>query len=379
MRFERVTTGGPSFVYWAILWGCGFSFTLVYILRDIFAPIGSEPLGRDFANVWTVGKLALDGQVWLAYDLDTFRLALNEYVGNLTLHLYSYPPPAVFIGIPFALLPYIPALILWTVLGMAFFAWAAKPYTPFSPILAALTPAAANNILAGHYGFLHGGLWLLFFASLHNHPRRAGLVASAMTFKPHLGLFIALAALSRRQALVAALVGTATLICASILAFGLSAWFGFFATTVPTQGEILINTKTQFGLAYMPSAYVVFGRGSLGIVAQVVISAAALLLLYRHWTLDPFPLATATFLIVPYAFGYDMTVACLGFAVTIYTRWSCLTAIERWALSAAFLAPILTFTLPYIVPFALLAALRVQLNRGTDAGPGPMFFGRAEL
>jgi len=129
----------------------------------------------------------------------------------------------------------------------------------------------------------------------------------------------------------------------------------------------------------MPSAYVVFGRGSLGIVAQVVISAAALLLLYRHWTLDPFPLATATFLIVPYAFGYDMTVACLGFAVTIYTRWSCLTAIERWALSAAFLAPILTFTLPYIVPFALLAALRVQLNRGTDAGPGPMFFGRAEL
>src|SRR5690242_68550 len=94
---------------------------------------------------------------------------------------------------PFALMPYYLALAVWTVAGMAFFIWCARLFLPkgFPPLIAALTPAATINIWAGHYGFLFGGLWLLCFYFLDQKPKLAGMFAGLLTFKPHLGLMIA--------------------------------------------------------------------------------------------------------------------------------------------------------------------------------------------
>jgi hypothetical protein len=360
----------PPWVFWCCLWGLGAAVATVSIGSDIFRHSLSNVLGRDFSNLWVAGKLALSGQVWAVFNPDGFRTALHDYLGMLSLQNYSYPPHALFIAVPFALLPYYVSLAVWTLLGSILFIWAAQPFLPrgFPRMLAILTPAATLNIWNGHYGFLLGALWLVCFRNLQTKPSRSGLAAAALTFKPHLGLFIALAVCTRKRALLFAIGGGVVLIVASQLIFG--GWADFLTRTVAEQDRILTTTEQNFYFMMMPSAYVAFGRNWLGIAVQTVVAMAALGLLAKKPTLDPFALSTATFVIIPYCFGYDMTVACLGFAIALYSRWADLSWLARLILSGAFLSPELTYFFAYPVPFLLVSALAIQLRLGTVPAEG---------
>lgn len=319
-------------------------------------------LGRDFSNLWVAGKLALSGQTWAIFNPDTFRVALHEYLGVVSLQNYSYPPHALFIAAPFGLLNYFTALALWTLLGTWFFVRCAKPYLPeaFPPVLSVLTPAATLNTWNGHYGFLLGGLWLICFRNLHRAPARSGLAAGILTFKPHMGLFIAVAVLTKRKALLVAALTTLALIVASAILFG--GWPDFLMRTTAEQAGILSRTRGEFYFRMMPSAYVAFGRGVSGVVAQTTVALAAIWMLAKSRKVEPFAMATATFVIVPYVFNYDMTVACLGFAMTLFSRWGELGIAERAGFSLAFLTPALNYVAPWPVPLILLYALALQLE-----------------
>lgn len=357
----------PPFVFWVCLWGAGLAIGLVAILYDIFVPDLGVPPGRDFSNLYTAGTLALEGRAHEAFDADTFRLALRQTVGELTQQVYSYPPHALFIAIPFALLPYAASLTLWSLLTLVFFYWAAKPHVGFAPILSILTPAAVLNIWCGQYGLLFGGLWLLYFRHLQDRPLRAGMIAAAMTFKPHLGLFIGLTALTKWRALVVAVAGIAVLVLSSAWVFGWAGWFGFISQNVGTHVGFLTQQSDDFYFRLMPSAYTAYGRNSISLVAQIGFGLAALGLLIRYRQIDPFALATTTFLIVPYGFIYDMTVVCLGFANILWLQWSKLAAWERVALALAFLSPGITMLFaiysPMLIPPILLAGLFIQTRR----------------
>src|SRR3546814_14056024 len=65
--------------------------------------------------------------------------------------------------------------------------------------IALILPGGLVNIWAGHYGFLIGALALYGWRWLDEHPQRAGIIFGIMTFKPHLGVLIALALLVRRE------------------------------------------------------------------------------------------------------------------------------------------------------------------------------------
>lgn len=76
--------------------------------------------------------------------------------------------------------------------------------------------------------------------------------------------------------------------------------------------------------------------------------------------------ATATFLILPYSFKYDMTVASLGFALALFRQWHTLSVLERAALIAGYVSPQMTFLagplgIP-LAPLALLIGLLVQVR-----------------
>lgn len=311
--------------------------------------------------------MALDGHAYRAFDLDVFRLELLDTVGTLTVQNYSYPPHAMLIAAPFALLPYEWSFVLWSLLSLAFFYWAAKPDVEFAPILAVLTPAAALSIWNGHYGLVLGALWLLYFRFLKERPVLAGLVASTMTFKPHMGLFVGLTALMNWRTFLAAIAGTGALILVSGWLFDWASWYGFIGQTIGTQTEILTRRADEFYFRLMPSAYTAYGRGTLAAIAQVAFAVAALVLVIKARRMDPFALATATFLIVPYVFVYDMTVVCLGFANILWRDWSHLGRWERIVLTLGFLSPAITMLIgqytPLLAPPILLAALYVQLRR----------------
>jgi len=360
MTGRPVPASQPPFVFWACLWSIGAAVALVGVAYDIFRPQLVIPPGRDFANLYAGGKLALASEAWQAFDLDLFRLAIRDQVGTLTQQNYSYPPHALFIALPFALLSYLPAFILFSLTGAALFVWAARPYVPFAPLLAVLTPAAALFLLNGHYGLLIGALWLFFFRNLQERPARAGLAAAALTFKPHIGLFVALAALSQRRTFVTAVAAMVALVAVSAAAFGLASWYGFIGQTVAAQADILTREGGDFYFRLMPSAYVAYGRGPVGWVAHCLFAAAAVMLLVRARRIDPFAFATATFIVVPYVFVYDMTVACLGLAILLWRDWGMLKGWERVVLTLAFFAPDLSLFVQPLVPPILLAALSVQ-------------------
>jgi hypothetical protein len=378
-RRASVYGDGIGFMPWSLLWLLGGVVAIVSVGYDIFVLTADvRPawlgdvwrdgiLGRDFTNLWTAGRLVLAHAPACPFELSCFRAAFEHELQIPTHQNYSYPPTALFIAVPFGLFPYFLALVFWTVFGACFFAWAARPFLPkgFPLYLAVLTPAATINVWNGHYGFLLGGLWLLFFRSLEGRPAVAGLVAGLLTFKPHMGIMIALSSVRARSTIVFAVIMATALALLSAGIFGLDTWRSFFLDTTREQGDILTRDVFQFYFRQMPSAYVQFDRGLGGLIAQLIfaVGAVALLLKYRHW--DAFSAATATFLIVPYCFNYDMTVACLGFAILLFERWSSLRPMQRVSLLTAFFAPELTYFAGAIVPFALLGALQVQLKLAT--------------
>lgn len=369
----------PPFVYWALLWGLGSVMAIVSLGADIFTQEINRAFGRDFTNAWVGGRLALEGQSWCAFNEDCFRAAMFQKIDVLNTQNFSYPPHALFLDVPFAVPSYYVGLALWTAFGSTLFYFAARKSLPdgFRPIWVLLTPAALLNIWNGHYGFILGSLWLLCFRNLRERPVRSGIYAGLLTFKPHMGLLVAVATATRRWALVGAMATTLVLVLASAAVFGPGTWQDFFVATTSAQSDVLTRTTGDFYFRMMPSAYVAFGQGRLAIVAQILFAAGAIALIARSRRIDPFAFATATFLIVPYVFNYDMTVACLGFGTLLWSRWPDLSLSNRTALSVAFVSPELTYFAPWIVPPALIAALYVQTSvvqsRARAGDPGADF------
>jgi hypothetical protein len=357
MELNVIARERPPFVYWTCLWLVGLSFAIVLVFLDTFSRDPGAPPGRDFANLYTAGKLALEGRAWEAFDINIFRFGLNDVFGKFIQQNYSYPPHAMLLALPFALLPYWVAFSAWTALSAGLFYKAARPHMPFAPVLAVLTPAAALNMWNGHYGLILGALWLFFFA---NRGAKAGWIASLMTIKPHMGLFIGLAALRDWRTVVAGIAGTFVLVVLSIALFEPASWYGFIGNTLMDQTEILTRRSSEFYFRLMPSAYTAFGRGTPAMVLQLIFAIAALALLVRSRRIDPFALATATFLVVPYVFVYDMTVVCLGLAIIIWRDWGTLSYARKAILTLAFLIPNITLGLPALAPPILLMALWIQ-------------------
>jgi hypothetical protein len=338
--------------------------------------------GRDFVNLWSGGRLVTEGRVDLLYSAPDYVAWQQQNVGPIKPHFYSYPPSSLFLAAPFGLLPYFAALALWLAGTLALFLWAARPYVravPGFPLwLAAITPAATVNIWAGHYGFLVGAFWLACFARVRTEPGRAGLFAALLTIKPHLGLLLPPILLARRawRTIAVAAVGAALLVVVSGALFGFDLWYEYLTKMSRFQANLL-KDRTSFFLGMMPGAFTsvryTMQTGDLAAwILHVVAAATALFLCWKAQRKGAglhdmaFIAASATFLILPYAFNYDMTVVSLGFALILFRQWDELGWLERAALIGGFLSPQLTFLgklagLP-LAPAVLLAGLYVQVR-----------------
>jgi len=360
----------PSFVYWVSLWFAASAHAYVGLFRDIFL---SEDIalrvGRDFTNLWTAGRMVLNGEGPHAYNVDVFRLELLDRVGILSLQNFSYPPHALFLDAVFALPPYPVAFVLWIVFSASAFILAARPYLPqgFPPVLAALTPAATICMWGGQFGLLIGALWLVVYRNCDRRPVQAGLAAAALTIKPHLGLLVAVLLITRRKALITAILASLALFVVSGLAFGWYSWASFLVDTTRDQADILTRTDVQYYFNLMPTVFPHFGRGWLSWVLQAASAGFAIHMLWRLRGLSPmqlaFPAATATFLILPYGFNYDMTVVALGFALLLFEHWARLSMREKVILTLGFVSPQLGFIWAPIVPVALALAFYVQCQQ----------------
>jgi hypothetical protein len=208
-----------------------------------------------------------------------------------------------------------------------------------------------------------------------------------LTVKPHLGLLLPplLALRGAWRTVAVAGLGVVLLVAASGILFGWGLWHDYLFKMSAFQAA-LMDTGEGFFFKMMPTVFPAARTAGLAAPAawalQAVSAALATFLCWRAVRSGAslralaFPAATATFLILPYAFNYDMTVVSLGVALLLLRDWQALGAGDRAIAIAAFLAPQLGLLLAdearLVVPAILLAFLHLQVRRCAAAANEPL-------
>src|SRR3954470_17174145 len=287
----------------------------------------------DFVNVWSAGRLVLDGHPASAYDWEIQKqvqvgLLGQTFVGHFAWH---YPPPFLFVAAFLAQFPYSVGFIGWVSASLLPYLAIMRAIVgrPFGWLLAAAFPLALNNTLVGQNGFLTAAL---IGGTLYLMPKRpvlAGICLGLLSYKPQYGLLFPLVLIAAGQWTVfftAGIVAVA-MAFASWLAFGTESWQAFFHWIPMFSQSFLSEGRAPWGKMQSIFALVRYFGGSepLGWAFQwtmIAAVAAALVLLWRsrlRYSLKAAALATGTLLVTPYLFLYDVMVLAIaaGFLIRI--------------------------------------------------------------
>jgi len=341
----------------------------------------------DFVNVWSAGRLVLEGQPASAYDwgiqkaLQVATLG-QDYDGNFAWH---YPPPFLFVAAVLGSFPYVGAFVAWPVVSFLPYAVVIRALVgrPFGWLLAAAFPALLVNAAIGQNGFLTAALIGATLYFLPSRPVVAGVCLGLLSYKPQYGLLFPLVLIATAQwrAFITAAVVTTALVLVSWLAFGSEAWRAFFHWLPMFSQAFLTEGRAYWGKMQSLFATIRLCHGSeqAAWIAQWTLDAVVAIVLVRLWRgsaaywIKASALATATLLVTPYLFLYDVMVLAVPVALLARAGLSGgFLAYELAALSAAFLllASYAAVGLPTgFVATLIVAALIVRRARAKRPAP----------
>lgn len=371
---------------------CGIIVGLTYHMRlwDVDARGLSSAQDRlpywDFSNLWMGGRLALEGRVDTLFDAEAYRAALRQiFPSDLPDQEWSYPPSMLLFGAPIAVLPILPAYLIWT-FGTIFAIWLAiRPFKlPVSLQMAIiLSPAVMMNAMFGQNGALTAALLIGGLAVAPKRPILAGILFGLLTVKPHLGVLIpvCLIASGNWRAIFSAGVTAVLLLLATGLAFGFDVWPLFLTETRPLMTAIMeapypqhyhANAITVFILARSAGASV-----GMAYATQLLIAAAVSLLIWRLWRPSTAVdhrarvvlTAASTILATPYGYTYDIVPLSLA---VVWLYWS-LKNPPKLFLAIVWLFPLFAHWPNYygvgigvLVPLALCAFMAWAIFHGSE-------------
>jgi len=330
-------------------------------------------LPTDFVNVWSAGRLALDGHPAQAWDWDIqkqVQVAVlgQSYEGNLAWH---YPPPFLFVARLLAHFPYAAAFIGWAVASlMSYLAvMAAIVGRRFGLLLALAFPVVLNNTLVGQNGFLTAALIGGTLLLMPTRPLLSGICLGLLSYKPQYGLLfpLVLIAASQWTVFVSAAVVAVAMALLSWLAFGTESWQAFFHWMPMFSQAFLTEGRAPWGKMQSIFAMVRYlgGTEQLGWTLQWIMSGTVAVVLTLMWrsrridySLKAAALAAGTLLITPYLFLYDVMV--LAIPIAFLVRIGLNEGFERYELPALGFATALLFLYPLIAaPIGFIATLIV--------------------
>ncbi|MBL4615590.1 MAG: DUF2029 domain-containing protein, partial [Magnetovibrio sp.] len=180
-----------------------------------------RPLGTDFANVWSAGVMALDGQALSVYDpsahYTTQKIAFAS--PDVPYYGWHYPPFFLLIAAALAVLPYGGALVAWMALTLPCYVAVLRRIQPgrLTLLVAIAFPGAMVNLVHGQNGFLSAALMGAGLVLLDRRPVLAGGLLGLLSYKPQFGLLIPLVliATARWRAFMAATVTVLVLVVLS--------------------------------------------------------------------------------------------------------------------------------------------------------------------
>jgi hypothetical protein len=317
-------------------------------------------LPTDFVNVWSAGRLALDGHPAQAWDWDIqkqVQVAVlgRSYEGNLAWH---YPPPFLFVASLLAHFPYAVAFIGWAVTSLVPYLAVMRAIVgrPFGLLLGAAFPVVLTNILVGQNGFLTASLIGGTLYLMPARPVLAGICLGLLSYKPQYGLLFPLVLIAASQWTVFVTAGVVAVAMAFVswLAFGTESWQAFFHWMPMFSQAFLTEGRAPWGKMQSIFAVVRYfgGAEQLAWVFQWIMSGTVAVVLALMWRsrisypLKAAALAAGTLLITPYLFLYDVMV--LAIAVAFLVRIGLRRGFARYELPALGLAAALLFFYPLI-------------------------------
>jgi arabinofuranan 3-O-arabinosyltransferase len=326
----------------------------------------------DFINVWSAGKLALDGHPALAWDWDIqkqIQVAVlgQDYIGNFAWH---YPPPFLLVAAFLAQFPYAVALIGWVAVSLVPYLAMMRAIVgrPVGLLLAVAFPVVLANTMVGQNGFLTAALIGGTLYLLPTRPILSGICLGLLSYKPQYGVLFPLVLIAASQWTVFITAGVVAVAMAAVswLAFGTESWHAFFhwmpmfSQAFFTEGRATwFKLQSVFGL-------VRFSGGSEQLAwalqwAMTATVAVGTVLLWRsraRYSLKAAGLATATLLMTPYLFLYDMMV--LAIPIAFLVRIGLADGFQKYELPALGCAALLLLSFPlFAAPVGLGGTLIV--------------------
>jgi len=342
----------------------------------------------DFVNVWSAGRLVLDGHAAQAYDWDIqkqVQVAVlgQSYEGNFAWH---YPPPFLFIASLLAHFPYAGAFIGWAAISLVPYLAVMRAIVgrPFGLLLAAAFPVVLTNTLVGQNGFLTAALIGGTLYLMPTRPVLSGICLGLLSYKPQYGLLFPLVLMAASQWTVFFTAGAVAIAMAFVswLAFGTESWQAFFHWLPMFSQAFLTEGRAPWGKMQSIFALVRYfgGTEQLAWLLQWIMSAAVAVVLALMWRsrvsypLKAAALAAGTLLITPYLFLYDVMV--LAITVAFLVRIGLSQGFQHYELPALGLVAALLLFYPLVgAPTGFVATLivsgliagRCGLSRGSAA------------
>jgi arabinofuranan 3-O-arabinosyltransferase len=320
--------------------------------------VSGQPVGADFLNLWSAGRLTLLGRVSEIYQSAAFQ-AFEEALagGDMGSRLWAYPPHSLLFAWAFGLTGYYIALAVWTALGLSVLGLGARRFgfDRLETAVIVLSPAAALCVYYGQTGNLAAGLMLMALAPKGPGDKVSTIAAALLTIKPQTGFLLPLIWLVerrwRRIAWTAALA--AALVALSLAVFGFGAWRDYVGDTLAALSWLERTGSGPF-VTMIPSVFmsvrIVSGNPDLAIWLHAGFAVAVgAVLVWRLVRVDDgirraALVFVATAMMTPYIHNYDLALLFCG-ALVVARRWQN-TGLAGWAVFGLLLV---IWSLPLLV------------------------------
>lgn len=285
-----------------------------------------RPLGTDFSNVWTAGRMANAGRAAAAWDWPAQFAVQQATHGRADIPFYGwhYPPPFLLVASLLARLPYVLALIVWQGATLLLALATVRRILPASGVtLAAVgAPVVLVCLGHGHNGFLTAALLGGGLLLLDRRPVVAGLLLGCIVYKPQFGvaLPVVLVVGGHWRAIAGAVVSAGLLCALTLLIWGWPVWAAFVHSLPLTQAVVIEQGAT--GWEKIQSVFSAVRNWGLDVHAAWMVQTAATILAIVGAALatqrgTPFVRNAATIaaglLSTPYLLDYDLVP--LGMAI----------------------------------------------------------------
>lgn len=339
-------------------------------------------IGRDCLNFWMAGRAAWGLDPARFYDLATYQAAVAGVVGPSYLgQVWSYPPSVMLIAAPFGLMPYLVALVIWSLVGPVVMFFALRLWTDDRRVMIAAlaSPAAVFGLISGQMAYLAAALILTVLRWRHARPVLGGALLGLLTIKPQLGLFFPILLLAERnwRALASAALVTGLLVGVTALIWGPETWHAYLTQGIATQSRVLSDPE-RLGAPFMPTIFMnlrtvgtPLGTAFAFQAIAAVLAVGALAWGFWRPRLAPIPAAllfcAASVAGTTYLLSYD-TLALTVAALLCAER----AGLSRWPLYGLYFLTLLQLALgsidlpgPALIPLAVMLYLVKQAASST--------------